>query len=177
MESLRKELGFGKGDANVAIGIRIDEVDRCNDRAKELGLIYPLVTDVPMTKPQIYRWWQQQDFGLGLPEHHSNCVWCWKKSTRKLLTNISEHPEWFVFPIRMEALYGHINGVNSTFDTNEHRTFFRGGLSTRDLHTMAQQPFTPFVDNQDGVYTPDMFNDPILDEAGGCSESCDIYAD
>ena len=175
MQSYRRSLGYRNQDFDTAIGIRTDEVDRINPRHKELNLVYPLVSDVRMTRPMIDRWWNEQAFNLEIPAHHGNCTWCWHKTERKLMTNIIEHPEWFEFPAQMEKQYGDICAVGKKFDNGERRTFFRHGRSTLDLIEMAKEPFELFVDTSDGVYTPDLFNDPNLDTAGSCSESCDIY--
>jgi hypothetical protein len=177
MQSYRRSLGYRNKDLDTAIGIRVDEVDRMHPRHKELGLVYPLVTDAPMSRAMIDRWWSEQPFNLEIPSHHGNCVWCWHKTTRKLLTNIRDHPEWFEFPDRMERQYGDIKSTNKKFTNGERKTFFRNGLSTKDLIAMAQKPFIAFEDDANGIYTPDLFNDPFMDEAGACSESCDIYAD
>lgn len=178
MLSYRRSLGYKEGDYDTAIGIRVDEVDRCHPGRKQLNLIYPLVTDVPMTKPQVYRWWQQMPFNLEIPEHYGNCVWCWHKTLRKLMTNAKHHPEWFDFPARMEKQYGHIKCAGEVFDDpKDYRTFFRGGMKAKDILELSKQPFREFVDTQDGVYTPDLFNDPNLDVAGACDESCDIFTE
>ena len=52
-------------------------------------------------------------------------------------------------------------------------TFFRNGKSTFDLEKMSKEPFDRFIDTK--IIQPGLFGP--LDEAGGCSESCDIYAD
>lgn len=179
MESYRRSLGYKNGDYDVAIGIRCDEIDRIHPRHKELNIIYPLVSDVRMTRPMIDRWWSERSFNLEIPAHYGNCVWCWQKSLRKLLTIMQDDPSVFNFPARMEREYGSICGVGKTFDDpNERRTFFRDNLSTINLRQLLRDSgryFDPWVDTSDGVYTPDMFNDPYMDSAGGCSESCDIY--
>jgi hypothetical protein len=169
MDSLRRELGFGKDF--TAIGIRADEVDRMNGSAQKYRLVYPLVQWLPTTKDQILEWWSMQPFDLDLPEHYGNCKWCWKKSFRKLLTLVNEQPDWFDFPQRMETTYPLVGPEQR--HTIEPRTFFRGKKSVQDLIEMAKEPFEPFHDNM--IIQPGLFGP--LDEAGGCSESCDIYAD
>lgn len=176
MEDYRKSLGYKPSEYSVAIGIRCDEVDRIHPRYKELNIVYPLVTDARMTRAMIDKWWSEQAFNLDIPARLGNCVWCWHKTTRKLLTNLVEDPSMFEFPAEMESKYSDICSVGKTFQNGERRTFFRGGLSTQDLIELAKQPFDVFDDTENHSYTPDMFNDPFMDEAGMCNESCDIYA-
>jgi hypothetical protein len=158
-----RSIGWATGSYESAIGIRADEADRQNSRATEDRLIYPLVR-WGVTKRQILRWWAQQPFGLDLPEHYGNCLWCWKKSLRKHLTLAAERPEVFDFPARMEALHPFSGSGEGP------RRFFRQGWTTLDLKARARLPFQPF---RDGHHE----RDKDLDLTDGCSESCDIYAD
>lgn len=68
----------------TAIGIRIDEIDRMSVRRKERKLIYPLISEVKMTKKKINFFWKMQPFRLELKGYEGNCVFCWKKSDKKL---------------------------------------------------------------------------------------------
>lgn len=88
-----------------AIGIRIDEIDRMNkDRIKKM-ILYPLISEQPMSKPKINFWWSQQQFRLNLKGYQGNCKACWKKSDAKLYTILKENPEHFEFIERMEEKY------------------------------------------------------------------------
>jgi len=171
MISYRKSLGYKTGSYDTAIGIRIDEVDRVNPNHKRLKLRYPLITDVPMSQPQIWRWWQSQAFRLEIPSHYGNCVTCWAKSDRKLLTILKENPSAFDFFDRMEKTYGSIKSVGEEFEEYK-RVFFRHNRSVQDLIKLAETPFEPFVDTQDGVYTPDLF-----EETGVCGGTCNPFMD
>ena len=158
-----------------AIGIRADELDRINPEYNSKKLVYPLAFWHPTTKEEIRHWWKDQVFDLEIPEHHGNCVTCWKKSDRKLLTIAKHEPERFDFFNRMEALYS-LSGAQIFDDDGEPipRKFFRKYRTTSDIIAASKQPFVEFVD-----YLPELqlglFND--LDAAGGCSESCDVYSD
>lgn len=166
MRSYIKSIGWKTGEYHTAIGIRCDEIDRVNANHKEHGLIYPLVSDHPITKPQINEWWELQPFRLNLKGYEGNCKWCWKKSLRKHLTLLQEHPEWYEFPKRMERTYG-LSGHNVD---GTQRVFFRGNKSVEDLRLMLKTtPFEPATDDA-REYT----YQPMLDLSAGCSESCEV---
>jgi len=52
---------WGKEKYYLALGIRIDEIDRMNAKKDELRLVYPLIQKnmQPMTKKHINFWWDQ----------------------------------------------------------------------------------------------------------------------
>ena len=166
--SLVRAIGWEKGSYDTAVGIRSDEIDRMAADAKKHGLVYPLVSKVEMTKPRVNAWWKSQPFRLQLKGYEGNCKWCWKKSLRKHLTLITDHPEWYDFPERMEREHG-VSGHN--VDGNQ-RVFFREGLSTKDLRELAAKGgFRPAHDDSQD------FEDQLsmdLDASSGCSESCEI---
>lgn len=157
---------IGWDDCLTAIGIRMDEIDRMQADAKEKGLIYPLVSEFPADKATVNRFWDAQNFDLGLSPLYGNCVFCWKKTTRKHLTIIKESPEYYDFPRRMEQKYAKVGAAAKR--TGEDQVFFRGKLSTEDLFTMAEQPFEPWHED----YQYDLFNE--FDQAGGCVEGCEV---
>lgn len=162
-----RSIGWVSGSYDTAIGIRVDEIDRMSYAALENKLIYPLVSQKPMTKPMINTFWVNQEFRLNLKGYEGNCKWCWKKTTRKHLTLINEHPDWYDFPEKMEALYG-ANGYN--LDGNK-RVFFRKNLSTKELRKMAKtEEFVPYSD--DSIEFIDISEE--LDTSNGCSESCEV---
>lgn len=166
MFSYLRSLGWKPGSFEIAIGIRVDEVDRISARAETDHIVYPLVK-WGVKKTDVLAWWRQQPFDLYLPEHLGNCDFCWKKSLRKHLTLALEHPSVFDFPIEMELRYP-FNGPG-THDGP--RRFFRGNRSALDIVEQAlTAPFEPFVDNN-RVF------DPEMDASTGCAESCEVFAD
>jgi len=155
--------GWEKGSYETAIGIRLDEADRMLADAKAQRLIYPLVR-WGVRKPDVLGWFRKQPFDLYLEEENGNCVDCWKKSRRKLLTVAKKRPETFDWQARMEAAYP-FSGANAD---GQPRRFHRQGWTTVDLKARARLPFEPF---RDGNHV----RDPELDDTDGCTESCDIY--
>lgn len=168
MLSYLASIGWRRGTYDTAIGIRIDEVDRIADDAREKRLTYPLIADVEMTKPRINAWWRKQPFRLQLKGYEGNCKWCWKKSLRKHLTLLNEHPGWYDFPERMEREHG-LSGHNVD---GTPRVFFRQGLNTQDLREIAAGKGFVAVSDDAQVYEDQLGLD--LDSAGGCSESCEV---
>lgn len=168
-----RSIGWKSGTYDTAIGIRDDEGDRMNHNAKALRLIYPLIKPFPRTKADVNAFWDRQPFRLQLKGYQGNCKWCWKKSLRKHLTIMSETPEAFDFPERMEKLYP-MTGANPR---NEEKRFFRNRLTVADIRRLAAEGnFTPADDDAE-VYQPDMFRGLELDVGGGCEESCEVTFD
>jgi hypothetical protein len=165
-----KSIGWKTGSYDTAIGIRIDEIDRMNHKAKALHLVYPMVNPFPHRKLDVNAFWDAQDFRLTLKGYQGNCRSCWKKSYRKLLTIMSEDPESFDFFERMESTYP-MAGPNPK---QEEKRFFRGKLKVEDLRRMAAEGnFAPAADDS-RVYPTDTLEGLELDLAGGCSESCEV---
>jgi 3'-phosphoadenosine 5'-phosphosulfate sulfotransferase (PAPS reductase)/FAD synthetase len=166
---IREVLGYKRGEYDQCIGIRADEIDRMSPSASEQNIKYPLVNWC-VTKQMIREWWSQQAFDLEIPEHQGNCVWCWKKSDRKLLTLAKHNPEFFDFPMRMEETYHTVtlpkNGVIVSSG------FFRGHKTSKDIIASSAEPFiewTPVdADRQLGMFMDEM------DYSNGCSESCEV---
>lgn len=152
-------------DYDTCIGIRCDEADRINPSWRELRLRYPLIR-AGWTKDSVAAEVDSWGLGFDLPEILGNCVWCWKKSDRKLATLAVDHPEVFDFPRRMERL-GHVKAKDGP------RRFFRQRKTVDDLIALGRSP--GFRRWRPGASQPSLF-DP-LDIGGGCGDSCEPYAD
>lgn len=170
-------IGWEPGSYDTAIGIRIDEIDRISAEKHARRLVYPLVEWIPTTKPEINHWWSRQPFRLRLKSYEGNCKWCWKKSFRKHYTLLSERPEIYDFPDRMEKQYGMVGPEFSKpgLRPDYRRTFFRTGKSVEDLKfdLACGVPFAPAGDDA----LSQVPFDPTLDVGAGCEESCEVHAD
>lgn len=170
MDSYRhRELGWRGGtktNYKTAIGIRADEAERCRKDAIAKRIIYPLVAK-GITKDEVVRRVRSWGFDLGIPEHLGNCVWCWKKSNRKLLTLAKESPWVFDFPVEMEREFGGFKCNPAVTSPNGKRQFFRGHKSALDILELARTTdFEKFYDKyQQNVFDPDM------DMESGCGMS------
>jgi 3'-phosphoadenosine 5'-phosphosulfate sulfotransferase (PAPS reductase)/FAD synthetase len=99
--SYRKQNGYGY----FAIGIRSDEIDRLPSSGDDFenGLIYPLITH-GATKIEVNRFWERNAFTLNIPEHSGNCVFCFKKSDKKLFLAHQTNPEFFEIAKKLEKI-------------------------------------------------------------------------
>lgn len=135
-----------------------------------------------MTKRDVAKEIKTWGFDLKLPgDHYGNCVWCWKKSRRKLMTIALESPEWFDVPAMLEERYGHLDkerGHKNTGPDGRAR-FFRGHAGAVDIIREAQEwaksdKFNPYTDDP---YQHAYDWDPDLDVGGSCGDSCEIGSD
>jgi hypothetical protein len=173
MQWWRASEGWAVGTYDTAVGIRADEIDRCSSSAKTNRIIYPLV-DAGITKGDVNKWCSQFDWDLKLPgDHYGNCVGCFKKTIRKLMTVAQDDPSVFDFYDRMEQQYGHIHNGNG--EQQKRRVFYRQHRSAKDIVRMSQtESFRRYSDAdqyQLGLWSQD------LDVGGGCGESCEVGAD
>lgn len=107
--------------AIFAVGIRLDEIDRMSVEDEKEGVIYPLISLYKITKDDVNAFWSNQPFTLDLPEHRGNCVWCWKKSDRKLESVYKETPGAFNIPLELESRYSNVRperGIQKLFRKN-----------------------------------------------------------
>lgn len=172
MLSYRRQYGWEPGSYETAIGIRADEVDRISSKWKEKRFVYPLIKE-GWTKTSVNRFMAQYDWDLKLPnDAWGNCVWCWKKSFRKLMTVARRDPQAFEFPQRMEAVHGMVH--NSKVPPDKPRRFFRENTSTETLLAMSQT--AEFKEYEDDILEPVLF-EWWWDLGGGCGDSCEVGAD
>ena len=172
---LKSVLGWKWGEFWIAIGIRADEVDRVSTNREKLKFVYPLV-DAGWTKEDLNAKCASWPFDLDLKgEHYGNCVWCWKKSMRKLLTLAQDDESIFDFPRKMEEKYSHITTTN---DPNMSRQMFRKNMTTVDIIKMAREGnFEPYRDQDQTQMLSQASYDVFLDTGSACGESCEIGAD
>lgn len=156
-----RSLGLRRGEYHMAIGIRVDEIDRMSTTAKKDGIIYPLVGS-NIKKIDVLKWWSEQDFDLEIPEHMGNCVWCWKKSFKKLVTVMKEDPEAFNFPRRMEREYSRCGAFAKK--TGDEVRFFRGRRTVSDIEQMLKEGHATFKDEW-------------FEMTNGCSDSCEVFTE
>lgn len=161
---------FGRNNYSVAVGLRIDEIDRVRKDYKDNNVFYPLM-DRKINQKERNRFWKDKPIKINIEAYKGNCDLCFAKSNRKLLTIIKEEPHLTEWWNRMIKEYGQttIDGkpsYNDLLEANKGMTFYRGYNTIEDLIKMAQQPFTLSTDEY--IYKNDLFD--LEDECGsGCS--------
>lgn len=139
---------FGKvKSVPCCIGIRTDE-DRRATGNKEMQVIYPLIDWFPSDKQDVKDFWQDQPFNLGIPPHLGNCVFCYKKTDKKLIKSLQEAPKYWEIVKEVEK-YTNIRDVK----------MFRGHRTMDDFVKLSQHI---------GEVPLQMIDD------AGCSESCEF---
>lgn len=167
----------------LALGIRSDEFDRINPNAKDLGIIYPLISKdmQPMTKKHINFWWSQQPFRLNLKGYQGNCITCYKKSNNKLMQIAKESPQSFRFFNKMEEKYGNVNGkipekiLVEEYDEITGETYWVSKLETLPQEEYKNTIFRNFQTAKDILEKSWGFQGEIVDDHIE-TESCEIFS-
>lgn len=157
----------------TAIGIRGDEIDRMRDDREEAGIVYPLISWSITHKSEVIHWWSSQSFDLEVEEHYGNCVTCWKKSDRKLLTIAQDDPTLFDSFYEIERQFGHVNAPDKD------RVFFRRHRSALDMVIASDSSFERFEDFkpelQLRLISDGCFDIDDLDIEDSCGASCEAF--
>lgn len=167
---------FNGEEYTTAIGIRADEIDRVNNKWRELGFYYPLVGEIYTTKPHVNKYWNDQEYRLELMGYEGNCDMCWKKSNRKLLTLILEKPNLIDWWNEMELKYGdYIPSHRKRKAIDKKISFFRNNLTAIDLINMSKEDFTKADDDAIDYNIQESLWGYDLDSSNGCEESCEPF--
>lgn len=163
IESYLKSVGWKTSSFYKAIGIRADEIDRINERFRELKIVYVLVSDNPKTKQQIDTWWNENNFDLQIHPDDGNCNNCWKKDLARLCRNARRNPKSFDWWQETTDLFGQEAIRPSQMKLKPPFNFYRGNLSPKDIVYLSQ-----FSDEE----IKEKAKNEKLD---GCSESCEAF--
>tara|TARA_R110002167_G_scaffold215664_1_gene420549 strand:+ start:1183 stop:2058 length:876 start_codon:yes stop_codon:yes gene_type:complete len=163
---------FGRGNYSVAVGLRIDEMDRVRKDYKENNVFYPLM-DHSINQKERNKFWKDQPIQITIPGYKGNCDLCFAKSKRKLITILKEEPkrgEWWDSMIKK---YGQLTidgkqSYNDLLEANNGMTFYRDYNTIEDLVKMAQKPFTRATDEY--IYKSDLF-----DQEDECGSGCNVF--
>jgi len=162
---------FGANNYSIAVGIRIDEIDRISKKYKNNNIFYPLMENKISTKER-NKFWSEQTIQITIPAYKGNCDLCYKKSNRKLMTIISEESDRINWWKMMEDKYGQIpiegKLAYNSYAENGGMNFYRENLSIKDLVKMAEKPFRKATDEY--IYESDLF-----DQEDDCGSGCVIY--
>ena len=171
-----KSIGLSKKDYDIAIGIRVDEIDRIG------GHFYPLVS-LGITKQMVNVFWKNMPFRLQLKGYQGNCKTCFKKSYRKLCTLARNEPEKFDFFRQIETEFGNYvkpEQLKKYIGTDSIKLpirFFRNNLSVDDIFEMSKDQRIKDALDDANVYTVQtrLFGNIDFDLSNGCTESCEVF--
>ena len=163
---------FGLNNYSIAVGLRIDEMDRVRKDYKDNNVFYPLM-DYKISKKERNKFWLDQPIKISIPAYKGNCDLCFEKSNRKLMTIIKEEPNTAIWWDNMIKKYSHIQKENSPsyndlLKENNGMTFYRGYKTIEDLVKMAEEPFSKATDEY--IYENDLF-----DLEGECGSGCKVF--
>lgn len=173
---------FGDEKYYLALGIRIDEIDRMNAKKEELKLVYPLIQKdmQPMTKKHINFFWMQQPFRLNLKGYQGNCGACYKKSDNKLMQMVLDDINYFEFLVYLEDKYGNPNGkipqkIYRT-ETDENGDEYQvGSLEVLPKEEYKNVFFRNFISAKEMIEKAKQFKGTIIDDHIE-TESCEVFS-
>jgi 3'-phosphoadenosine 5'-phosphosulfate sulfotransferase (PAPS reductase)/FAD synthetase len=162
---------FGLNNYSIAVGMRVDEIDRVGKAYKTNNTFYPLV-DNNISTIDRNMFWNSEPIKIKIPAYKGNCDMCFEKSNRKLITILNEEPKignWWQnmidkyskIPIDKKPSY-------NIYAENGGMNFFRSNKSLQDLVEMAKQPFSKATDEY--IYENDLF-----DAEGDCGSGCQVF--
>ncbi len=163
---------FGKNNYSVAVGLRIDEIDRVRKDYKTNNVFYPLM-DHKIDSRLRNKFWKDQPIKITIPAYKGNCDLCFAKSKRKLITIIKEEEHLSKWWGDMIKKYGKtkIDGkdrYNDLLDQEGGQTFYRNYNTIKDLIEFSKQPFAAATDEY--FYESDLWD--LEDE---CGSGCQVF--
>ena len=162
---------FGLNNYSIAVGMRIDELDRISVNYKTNNVFYPLVEHKISTRERNI-FWSKQPIKIKIPAYKGNCDMCFEKSNRKLMTIINEDPNSLIWWDEMVKKYAKIpiegKPAYNAYAEKDGMNFYRENKSIQDLVNMAQRPFSKATDAY--IYENDLF-----DLEGDCGAGCQVF--
>lgn len=178
IKSAAEAIGFGKygKDYCTAIGYRNDEQSRIKQHKIDSELHFYYLNQLGIRKPDVARFWAKMPFDLELKDYEGNCKLCYKKSKRKLMTQLVEHPQDAEWILDMENKYGML--APEQYDGALPLRFYRESESISDIIEESKLPFDKSVDQSKNQMGFNMFFDAYLDgEDANCSDKCEAFSD
>jgi len=163
----------------TAIGIRMDEIDRMNEKYKEKRFVYPMIDGkmCPMTKNDVNIFWSQQSFDLNLKTYEGNCDLCFKKSFRKLLTIVKENPQLTEYWKDLERSYDSFIPEGKVKRLKPPLRPFRKNISIFGIIEMSKGKFDLATNEIEvkKIFKQLQLWGVDLDSSNGCEESCEPF--
>ena len=153
---------FGKDNYISWVGMRIDEPRRLKLKP---GVRY-LAEISDFEKEDILDWWAKQPFNLGIEEWLGNCVFCVKKSIKKLALAAKDEPEEARRFIQMLKDPSTREMPNRSVGK---LIMYRGHHSLESINELYKD-----VSREDIIKTMRGYKSTIEDD---CTESCELFMD
>lgn len=163
---------FGNNNWSVALGIRIDEMDRFSENYRTNNIFYPLV-EHKIDSRERNKFWANQPIKLELAAYEGNCTLCFEKSDRKRMTITKDYPKKAIWWNEMEKKYSDIQiegklQYNEIIESDGGAYFGRQNRSIEWLIEQAKKPFRRATDEY--IYESDLF-----DAEDDCGSACQVF--
>lgn len=171
LEALEKYANdlFGKNNWCLALGLRIDEIDRISENYKTNNIFYPPFENKIDSRLR-NKFWQNQPIKLNIKGYQGNCDFCFEKSKRKRMTIAVENPEKLIWWDEMEKKYSLIEIEGKDQYNSMVRSggafFGRENESVEKIKIDCKNPFSKATDEY--IYENDLF-DFESDCGNGCT--------
>lgn len=167
---------FGANNYSIAVGLRMDEMDRVSKNYFQNNVFYPLLDNGINTRVR-NKFWFQKPIQIGIPAFKGNCRKCFEKSDRKNFTDIKHdirdniNDFWIQ---EMERKYSHIKiegkeNYNSFIEKFGGHFMFR---KNRSIEDMIEQALTLkyYEATDEYAYESDLF-----DFEDNCGSGCTVF--
>jgi len=161
-----RSIGWNSGGYSTAIGIRADEFDRMSIHQQRDGIVYPLINWHHTVKADVDAFWKERPFRLGLGNYEGNCVFCYKKSAKKLALLYREQPKCAAFFDYLEEKYAH---------------YLPERLKKHYAKIGKEEPAPPFSMYRNRLTLKELARktapaDGLFDSCANCETACEIHA-
>lgn len=117
-------MSLGVDYWDCAIGIRFDEPRRYHKLKASQGkdrwdYIFPLY-DLRITEKEVYQFWKDAAFDLGIPSQHGNCDFCFMKGLNKKIWQAQVMPDKLDWWIEQERKVGARFNKDYDYETVKH---------------------------------------------------------
>ena len=159
---------FGKNNWSLAIGLRVDEIDRVSNNYKTNNIFYPPFEN-KINQRERNKFWKDEPIKLKIKGYEGNCEFCFEKSKRKRMTIAVENPNKLIWWNEMEQKYSlkTIDGKEQYNEMVENGGAYFGRMNEpiQKIIEDAKQPFKKSTDEY--IYENDLF-----DFESDCGSSC-----
>ena len=159
---------FGKNNWSLAIGLRVDEIDRVSNNYKTNNIFYPPFEN-KINQRERNKFWKDEPIKLKIKGYEGNCEFCFEKSKRKRMTIAVENPDKLIWWNEMEQKYSlkTIDGKEQYNEMVENGGAYFGRMNEpiQKIIEDAKQPFKKSTDEY--IYENDLF-----DFESDCGSSC-----